>query len=399
MKPLEGMTVLDFTQAFSGPYCAMNLADYGARIIKVERKGVGDQSRYWAPFNKDGYSGYYAVYNRNKESISIDMRSEEGKDNIKKLFSEVDVVLENFKYGSLDKLGLGYDVAKEINPEIIFASITGFGHTGPMKKKSAYDNIIEGMCGFMEVTGFPENPPLRSGASVGDSYTGLMMDLAIAVAYYYKLRTGKGQRLDVSMLDTMFSTIEDAVLAFSVDGRILERTGNARPNQFAPYDTYACKDGEIAVGIIDDKMWESFCDAFGCKELKEEEKYASNELRCQNIDSLTLDMNRIFSEQTLEEAMEKMQRYGLPAAPVLVASQAMKHPQLVDRGMVVTIDDAGLGKYQAFGVPVKFSETPGAIEKGAPKLGENTKDILKEIGYTDKNIDSLIEAGVVEQSE
>ncbi len=396
MKPLEGMTVLDFTQAFSGPYCAMNLADYGARIIKVERKGSGDQSRFWAPFSDNGYSGYFAVYNRNKESISIDLRSEEGKQIIHKLFAEADVVLENFKYGSLDKLGLGYDTAKEINPEIIFASITGFGQTGPMKKKSAYDNIIEGLCGFMEVTGFPENPPLRSGASVGDSYTGLMMTLAISIAYYYKKITGRGQRLDVSMLDAMFSTIEDAVLAYSADGRIMTRTGNMRPDQFAPYDTYNCKDGEIALGILDDNMWNEFCTAFDESRLITEPLYKTNELRCKNIEKLTEDVQNVFSEMTLKEIMDKACDSDFPIAPVNTPLGAMHHQQLTERHMVVPIDDKGLGSYEAFGVPVKLSRTPGEIVKGAPLLGEDTEKILKEIGYSEAQINMLVESGAVE---
>ena len=184
MKPLEGITVLDFTQAYSGPYCAMNLADYGARVIKVERADYGDQSRDWGPYTEDDGSGYFALYNRNKESIAIDLSEPEGKEVIKKLYSKVDVVLENFKFGTIDKLGIGYEVAKEINPEIIFASITGFGQTGPLRKKTAYDNVVECMCGFMEMTGYPDGPAMRSGASVGDSYTGLTMFLAIVLACY-----------------------------------------------------------------------------------------------------------------------------------------------------------------------------------------------------------------------
>ena len=238
MRPLEGITVLDFTQAYSGPYCAMNLADYGARVIKVERADYGDQSREWGPYTEDDGSGYFALYNRNKESIAIDLSEPEGKDIIKKLYSEVDVVLENFKFGTIDKLGIGYEVAKEINPEIIFASITGFGQTGPLRKKTAYDNVVECMCGFMEMTGYPDGPAMRSGASVGDSYTGLTMFLAIVLACYKKKRTGKGSRLDVSMLDTMFATVEDAVLAYSLTGKPISRTGNAKPREIVPYDVY-----------------------------------------------------------------------------------------------------------------------------------------------------------------
>ena len=200
MGPLKGITVLDFTQAYNGPYCTMILADYGARVIKVERADGGEQSRDWTPFSESGGSGYFATYNRNKEDIAIDLSKPEGKEIIKKLYEEVDVVVENFKYGTIDKLGLGYEVAKEINPEIIFASSTGYGQYGPLCKNTAYDNVIESMCGYLDMSGFPHEPPLRSGASVADSYTGINVAFAIVLACYNKKRTGKGMRIDVAML-------------------------------------------------------------------------------------------------------------------------------------------------------------------------------------------------------
>lgn len=395
MRPLEGITVLDFTQAYSGPYCAMNLADYGARVIKVERKNGGDQSRFWNPYAENGNSGYFAVYNRNKEGIAVDLREEEGKELIKKLYAEVDVVLENFKYGTMDKLGIGYDVAKEINPTIIFSSITGFGQTGPLKTNTAYDNVIECMCGFMEMTGFADEPPLRSGASVADSYTGLTMALAIALACYDKRRTGKGRRLDVAMMDTMFATIEDAILSYALTGKQVSRTGNAKPREIVPYDTYDCADGFIAVGINDESMWPDFCNALELPELINDPLYATNDLRCKNFDKFTKLMEEYMNKKTEAWLLERFASFGIPASPIYAPLEATTHPQILARDMIVDIDDPNVGHFKGFGIPVKFSKTPGFIGKPSPLLGENTCEIMREAGYSDTEIKKFIEDGIV----
>lgn len=399
MRPLEGITVLDFTQAFSGPYCAMNLADNGARVIKVERAVDGEQSRYWTPYTEDEQSGYFALYNRNKECLAVDLSEPEGKEIIKKLFAEVDVVLENFKYGTMDKLGIGYEVAKEINPEIIFASITGFGQTGPLKKNTAYDNVIECMCGFMEMTGYPDGPPMRSGASVGDSYTGLTMLLAIALACYDKKRTGKGRRLDVAMLDTMFATIEDAILSYSLNGVEISRSGNAKPREIVPYDVYKCEDGTVAVGITEESMWPDFCKAVGMQELENDPRFCTNDLRCEHFDEFTEIMQDFMKKQKQDDMLEKFQKNNIPAAPILLPLKTMEHPQMLARDMVIEIDDANVGKFRAFGHPIKYSKTPCIVKKSSPKLGESTYDILTSLGYSDDVIKKYIEEEIVSVPE
>ena len=240
MKALEGIKIIDLTQAYSGPFCTMHLADHGAQVMKIERPGTGDQSRTWGPIVND-YSAYYAFLNRNKKSVSLDLRSDAGKEIFLKLVQDADVVCENFKVGTMEKLGLGYDQLKKINPKLIYASISGFGLNGPMAKLPAYDIIAQAMSGLMTITGFPENVPTKVGPSVGDNYTGAYMALGICMALYHREKTGAGQRLDVSMVDTLFSILENAVVEYTVAGKVPGRSGNADPG-IAPFDAFMAKD-------------------------------------------------------------------------------------------------------------------------------------------------------------
>lgn len=395
MGPLTGITVLDFTQAYNGPYATMNLADYGARVIKVERVDGGDQSRFWSPYTADGESGYFATYNRNKEGIAVDLGEPEGKELIKRLYAKVDVVIENFKFGTMDKLGIGYEVAKEINPGIIFTSSAGFGQTGPLRANTAYDNVIESMCGYMDMTGFPHEPPLRSGTSVGDSFTGLTAAFAIVLACYDKNRTGKGKRIDVAMLDTMFAILEDSILTYALTGKEVSRSGNAKPREIVPYDTYFCKDGFIAVTVTDESMWPDFCKALEMPELIDDPQYADNDSRVANYDSFTALMNQVMAEKTEAWLVEQFKKYNVPATPVVPPHETIYHPQLLARDMVVKVNDTNVGEMTTFGIPIKYSKTPGSLYKGSPKLGEDTVKVMKEVGYAQEEIDKLIADEIV----
>ena len=239
MKALEGMKVIDFTQAFSGPFCTMQLADFGADVIKVERPNLGDQSREWAP-RKGGYSGYYASINRNKQGLALDIGTDEGQEAIKRLIKDADVLVENFKVGTLEKFGLGYEDIKKINPGIIYASISGFGQNTELKKSPAYDNIIQSLTGFQYMTGFPKEQEVRCSSAIGDSFTGLNCSLGIIMAYFRKLKTGEGARIDVSMFDCIFGTLEPHILAKTMTNKENYRMGNADYFFFAPYDAYDC---------------------------------------------------------------------------------------------------------------------------------------------------------------
>lgn len=396
-KPLDGVTVLDFTQAFSGPYCTLNLADYGARVIKVERLGVGDQTREWAPLRKDtGASGYYALYNRNKEGIAVNMRVEEGKEIIKKLAAKADIVVNNFKVGTLDRLGLGYEDLKKVNPNIIFTSVTGYGQDGPMSGLAAYDNVIEATCGLMDQSGDIDKQPVRSGCSIGDSYTGLMAAFGTACAYYHKMMTGEGQTVDVAMQDSLFAAIEDTILEYYGNGRMLQRQGNSRTHMYSPYDVVQCKDGWVAFSAITQKGFEEFCVEAGREDLLKDERFSTNELRCQNNDALIGEMKKVFADMAMDDVEKNFSGKNFAVAPVIHAGQTIKAKHMNERDMVIEIDDHNVGKFQAVGHPIKFEKTPANVYKCSPLLGEETVPVLKELGYTDEQISELEKNDIIQ---
>lgn len=395
-KPLDGVTVLDFTQAFSGPYCTMQLADFGARVIKVERKGVGDQTREWAPLDKDGNSAYYAQYNRNKEGIAVDISKEEGKEIIRRLVAKADIVVNNFKVGTLDRQGVGYEEMKKIKPDIVFASINGYGQSGPMSKLAAYDNIIEATCGLMDQSGFPDRQPVRSGCSIGDSYTGLMAAFGIVAAYYHKLMTGEGQTVDVAMQDSLFAGIEDAILEYGVTGQAPVRTGNSRCNMASPYDVVQCKDGWYTIAAITEKGWQEFCTEAGMPQLMEDARFADNAARCAHNAELLQAIQPFFSARTMAELEKTFSCKHFAATPVVDAASATSNPHLLERNMVVEVDDPNVGRFKEVGLPVKFEKTVTNVYRPSPLLGQHTRAVLGEFGYSPEEIEALDAEGVID---
>ena len=394
MNILDGVTVIDFTQAYSGPFCTMQLADFGATVIKIERKGVGDQSREWTPI-QNGSSGYFAAINRNKLGIALEMDTPEGADVIKRMVAKADIVVENFKVGTLDKLGLGYDELKKVNPELIFASISGFGQYGPLKDLAAYDNVVQAMSGVMEMTGFPDGVPTRVGPAIGDNFTGLTTSVAICMAYLHKLNTGKGQRIDVAMMDTMFSILESAVLFNTVLGQIPTRVGNNDAATLVPYDVYECKDGYFSAGLAGDSGWDKFCKVIGMPELIDDPRFINNEMRCKNYAVVTPLMAPFFKSKTRAELQEAFSAVGIPSAPVLSVPEVMHHPQIAARDMLVDMVDPGVGAYKAIGNPVKLDKAPATYRNGAPLLGQDTEAVLKRFGISDSEVASLRERKII----
>lgn len=394
MKALDGVKVIDLTQAYSGPFCTMHMADHGAEVIKIERPGIGDQSRTWGPI-KEGYSGYYAFLNRNKRSLSLDLSSKEGKEIFLRLVKDADVVCENFRVGTMEKLGLGYDEIKKVNPRIIYASISGYGLEGPLAKLPAYDIVAQAMSGLMSITGFADNPPTKVGPSVGDNYTGTYLAVGICMALYHREKTGEGQRLDVAMVDTLFSILENAVVEYTVAGNVPKRSGNADPG-IAPFDAFMAKDGMFVMGVGTNAMWKKLCQLMGRPELFEDPRYLTNDDRCKNyLPDLKNDVEAYTRTKTKEELQEIMNTVGIPFGFILTVPEAAEQPQLKLREMLVEVNDPALGKIKIPGIPIKMHETPGSIVKPAPLLGENTDDVLSEIGYSTQEIKTLHDREVV----
>ncbi len=394
-KPLSGVRVLDLTQAYSGPFCVMHLADHGAEVIKVESPR-GDQSRTWGPLKND-YSAYYAYINRNKKGITLDLKSEQGKEVLKDLIKESDVICENFRIGTLERLGFPYEEIKKINPRIIYGSISGFGVDGPLAKRPAYDIVVQAMSGMMSVTGHAGEPCVKAGPSIGDNYSGTYLALGICMALYQREKTGEGQRLDVAMLDTLFSVLENFVVMYTVGNEIPKPMGNI-DSGIAPFDSFNAKDGEFVMGVGTDKMWAIFCKIMGREELIEDPKYVTNFKRCENY---LPDLKNIVEEwsttKTIDEIEKVLVENGIPFGKILNIKEASNHPQIAHRNMLWKVKDPGIGEEILIpGSPIKMHGKGDVVQKAAPLLGEDTDEILKEIlGYSSDKIKSLHDKNVI----
>lgn len=395
-KALDGVRVIDLTHAYNGPFCTMQLADHGAEVIKLEQPGIGDQSRAWEPF-KDGCSDscYFGFLNRNKKGITLNIKDEEGKAIFKELVRNADVVVENFRCGTMEKLGLGYEDLKKINPRIIYASSTGFGQYGPYKDRPAYDVIAQAMGGIMSITGEEGGRPIKVGPGLGDNFTGTYLASAIAMALYCREKTGKGNRIDVAMTDVIFSALENALPFYDIRGEILSRAGNIDP-AISPYDTYECEDGYIVCGAGSPKLWSAFCQAIGKPELETDERFKTNVLRTENRDLLDDEIHEWSRKLTVAQAEAVFMSNGVPCGPILDIEQIVNHPNTKAREMVVEINHPTIGKMRVQGVTVKFNETPGAVETPAPLLGQHTEEVLTGVlGMSTEAVKALKEKNII----
>lgn len=377
MGLFDGVKVIDFTHAYSGPFCTMNLADYGAEVIKVERVDGGDQARTWGPFKND-YSAYYASFNRGKQSITLNIASGEGQKIIFDLVKDADIVVSNFKAGTLEKYGIGYDAMKEIKPDIIYASLSGFGTKGELSKYAAYDNVIQAMSGVMDVNGFPDKGPTKIGPAIGDSYSGLMLLLGIVIAYYNRLKTGKGQKVDVTMLGALFTMLEYPILEYANTGKVLSRTGN-QSSYYAPGDVYKVKDGFVALSVKNDAMWEVFCDLLKLDDMKGNENYKTNELRLKNRDILTADIERFLSLWTMAEVESVLKNTEIPVSRVMNIAEALEDEHLQERNMIIEVDDPVIGALKLVGNPISLSENQLILDVPSPTLGQHTEQIMRKL--------------------
>lgn len=396
MKPLTGVKVVDFTQAHAGSLCTMLLADFGAEVIKIERPGVGDLARYWAPFKNES-SGYYAYLNRGKKSIGINGGTEEGRKILLDLIKDADVVTENFKYGSMERMGLSYEKIKEVNPEIIYASLNGYGQTGPMKQTIGLDLQLQAGSGLMDRTGFADGAPTKAGPAMGDQLSGTYMATAIMLALIAKKKTGKGQKIDIAILDCLFSILEAAPITYCMTGSVPERVGNSYPS-ISPYDTFKAKDGYVAIGISTDSQWGKFCDALGMDDLKADERYMTNESRGDHYeDGLKQAIEKVTTTMSKFEIEEKLRDARLACGAVYTVSEAMETEQIKARSMLAKVYDEGIGEeIRIPGTVIKMSGTPGGFTEGAPNLGKHTYQYLKQLGYTEGEIKELMEKKIIE---
>lgn len=386
--PLNNVRVLDFTRVYAGPYCTLLLGDMGADIIKIEQPEIGDDTRNFLPI-KNGESGYFMYLNRNKKSITLNLKSIEGHKIAMRLAKDADVIVENFSPGTMKSLGLDYDTIKKINPKVIYASISGFGQTGPLKKKVAYDIVVQAMSGLIGVTGYPEYPPVKVGCSIADANVGVHCALGIVSALFHRERSGEGQYIDVAMLDSMVSVMENLFVQYTLSGIIPQRIGNDSKTT-APFAMFHSKDSYVVIAASNNKVFKRLAEAMEKSELLKNEKFNSNQHRVKNFEELRKLMEEWTQQYTTEEIVNMLDEARVPVAPILSIKDVTELPQLKEREMFVENDHPICGKFLTPGFPIKFSETPGQISKAAPLLGEDTVYILKnKLKMSDSEIEEL----------
>lgn len=394
MLPLDGVKILDLTQFLAGPYCTMVLSDMGAEVTKVERFPGGDDSRRLGPFiNGEGYC--FAMPNRNKKSVALDLKSEKGKDIFLKLAEKADIIVENFRPGVTKRLGIDYETVKNVNEGIIYCSISGFGQTGPYSQKGGFDIIAQGVTGFMRMTGEPGGRPAKVGIAINDIAAGSAAIYGILGAYIHKMKTGEGQYLETSLVDAGLAwTVWESAAYFGA-GEIPEATGT-RHRRSTPYQAYQTQDGYVTVGAGSQRLWERFCqDVIERPDWIQKEKYIDLNKRMENIDDLEKDIEAILIQQPTAYWVNKLDQAGVPGGPVYTYDQTLNDPHVRSREMVVEMDHPKLGKIKTLGIPVKYSKTPLSIREPAPWLGQHTSETLRDIGLSEEEIDQLYEENVI----
>lgn len=394
MLPLDDLKVLDLSQILAGPYCTMVLSDMGAEVTKLENFPNGDSSRSMGPF-VNGESYCFAMVNRNKKSLALNLKSSKGIEIFRKLVRVSDVIVENFRPGVTKKLGIDYESLKEINPSVIYASISGFGQTGPYKDKGGLDIIAQGVSGLMSMTGEPGGRPAKVGIAVNDIAAGATALSSILGAYIHKLKTGEGQYIDTSLVDSGLAwTIWESAAYFG-SGEIPKQTGT-RHRRNAPYQAYKTKDGYVTMGTAGERLWVRFCkEVVQRPEWLQDPRYKDNESRLRNLDQLEKDIEEIFVNKTTDYWIKKLDHAGVPGGPVYSYDQTLSDPHIIAREMVVDMEHPILGKIKSLGIPAKFSKTPLKFRQPAPWLGQHTTEKLQELGYTNEEIRKLYDEEVV----
>ncbi|MCK5011716.1 MAG: CoA transferase [Deltaproteobacteria bacterium] len=393
-KALEGIKVLDLSRALAGPYCTMMLADMGAEVIKLEMPGRGDDSRSWGPPFVEGESAYFMSINRNKKSITLNMKSDKSTEIVHKLIKQSDVLVENFRPGAMERLGLGYEQVKAMNPRIIYCSISGFGQDGPYRMLPGFDQVLQGMGGLMSITGELGGPPIKVGVAIADISGGMFASNGILVALYNREKTGKGQMVDVSLLDSQVAWLTYRAGAYFASGEVPQPMGSGHP-VIVPYQAFKAKDVFINIAVGNDQLWERFCKAVSLENVMNDPKFATNAKRVENREEIVKIISDLIVTKDGEEWLKILTDAGIPCGPIYTVDKIFADPQVLHREMVKELDHPKAGKVKVTGIPIKLSDTPGEVETAPPVLGQHTQEVLTELGYNDKDLEKLKQEKVI----
>jgi formyl-CoA transferase/CoA:oxalate CoA-transferase len=394
MAPLTGITVIDLTRVLSGPYCTMLLADMGARVIKIEQPGKGDDTRAWGPPFVEGESAYFLSINRNKESVTLDFKDAAGREILNRLADRADALVENFRPGTLDRAGFGWEAVHARFPRLVYASISGYGQTGPRRQEGGYDAVMQAEGGLMSITGEADRPGYRLGVAITDMVAGLYAAQGVMAALLARTKTGCGQLVDIGMLDTTAALLTYQAANWFTTSLIPQRIGN-RHATIAPYETFTTLDGEIVVAVGNDEIWRRFCPAIGVPALATDPRFATNRDRMANYDAMRPPIDQAFRTRTSADWVAILNAAGVANGEVRNIGQMLTDPQLAARDMIVTLMHPTAGATRVMGSPIKLSDTPPSLRSAPPMLGQHTNDVLHELGYSDEHIQQLRAARVI----
>jgi crotonobetainyl-CoA:carnitine CoA-transferase CaiB-like acyl-CoA transferase len=393
--PLGGLTVLDFTRVLSGPYCTMLLADMGARVVKLEQPGRGDDTRGWGPPFVNGESAYFLSINRNKESLTLDLKQPSARPILESLLARADVVVENFRPGTMERLGLSYQALAGKYPRLIYCSISGFGQTGPRRAEPGYDAVMQGEAGLMSITGDAAGPPYRLGVAIADIVSGMFGAQGITLALLARARTGRGQHVDIGMLDATAALLTYQAGIFFATGATPGRMGNRHPT-IVPYETFHASDGDFVVAVGNDNQFRTFCSIIGAEGLITDERFATNRGRVIHYNELRPLLVERLHSRTRQEWVRELKAAGVPCGSVRDVAEVLSDPHLDARAMIETVDHVTAGAIRLLGVPIKLSHTPGSVRVAPPALGQHTDRILEEdCGLSAAQIESLRASKVI----